>query len=100
MSTPSPAATTALSLSVLMLALAIAVVVYFIWTTLLWCTFNYAAPRIQNSLAGSPQPFTSISWPTAAVFAFLLMFLLYPTGQMNMMTKLVEFGTSQIMPRK
>ncbi len=51
---------------------------YVIWVTLLWATWNYTIPLLNNSISGATVPFSNISWPTAAVFVFLLCFLAVP----------------------
>jgi TRAP-type C4-dicarboxylate transport system permease small subunit len=54
------------------------IVFFFLWVTLLWATWNYTIPQIQNSLAGATVPFNDLSWPTSIVFGFLILFLSVP----------------------
>ena len=91
----TPAITTALLLLILL-----GIIIYFIWTTLLWATWNYTIPRIQNSINGTVKPFTNITWPTSAVFAFLLLFLAYPMGSLNMFGQVIMFISGMITGEK
>lgn len=85
---------------VLLLTIMLAIVIYFVTVTVLWATWNYVIPRLTNSIKGSPQPFTNISWPTASVFAFLILFLAYPVGNWNMFGQLVSWSMRMLAGEK
>lgn len=61
-----------------MFALLIIVVIYFAWVTLLWATWNYTIPLLNDAIYPGTPAVKQVAWTTFSVFAFLLMFLAFP----------------------